>query len=292
MGEFNADLVDDLARQRVVLFLGAGVSASASTRSGGRIKGWEAFLTEMVGKAPIGVREQVSRLLQQKDFLLACEILQTTLADTWEREIVQEFGQAAEPSPLHEAIVALDQRIIVTTNFDKLLEMSWESKLGFSTHFPQVITTIDANIFNMLKDHSGKYLIKLHGTIDDVRSLVFSRSEYIRMAFGSAVYFTFLETLLLNYTFLFIGFSMDDPAISSLMELYTLRYPRARPHYIVSPEGTDQNIIDINKRIRKLVAITYDNSENHAKLPVLIGDLAGHLKPRRKEIAAKYLNES
>jgi NAD-dependent SIR2 family protein deacetylase len=181
MGEFNADLIDDLARQRVVLFLGAGVSASATTRSGGKIKGWEAFLIEMNGNAPAGIRSQVSRLLKQKDFLLACEILQTALADTWEREVVQEFGQAAEPSPLHEAIVALDQRIIVTTNFDKLLEMSWQSKIGFSTHFPQVITSIDANIFNLLKDHSGKYLIKLHGTIDDVTSLVFSRSEYIRM---------------------------------------------------------------------------------------------------------------
>src|SRR5262249_44953737 len=148
-----------------------------------------------------------------------------------------------------------DQRIIVTTNFDKLLEMSWQSKIGFATHFPQVITSIDPNIFNLLKDHGGKYLIKLHGTIDDVRTLIFSRSEYIRMAFGSSVYSTFLETLLLNYTFLFIGFSMEDPAISSLMEMYALRYPRARPHYIVSATGLEKNIIEINKRLRKLIAI-------------------------------------
>jgi hypothetical protein len=139
-----------------------------------------------------------------------------------------------------------------------------------------------------LKDHSGKYLIKLHGTIDDVRTLIFSRSEYIRMAFGSAIYSTFLETMLLNYTFLFIGFSMDDPAISSLMEMYALRYPRARPHYIFSPEGLAQNIIEINKRMRKLVAITYDGSNNHSELPKLIVDLANLLKPKRKEIAAQF----
>ena len=90
MSEFNADLVDDLARRRVVLFLGAGVSASAATRTGGRIKGWEAFLNEMNGKAGAAVKEQVTRLLDQKDYLLACEILQMDLGERWEREIVQE----------------------------------------------------------------------------------------------------------------------------------------------------------------------------------------------------------
>jgi hypothetical protein len=42
---FNTDLVDDLAGEKVVLFLGAGVSASAATASGGKIAGWEAFLS-------------------------------------------------------------------------------------------------------------------------------------------------------------------------------------------------------------------------------------------------------
>lgn len=286
MATFNADLIDDLARQKVVLFLGAGVSASADTRTGGKIKGWDAFLNAMSDKVDSALQKQVKELLGQKDYLLACEILQTSLGDSWENEVNQEFGQAADPSPLHEAIISLDQRIIITTNFDKLLETSWESKIGVATHFPRVATKIDANIFSMLKDHSGKYLIKLHGTIDDTASLIFSRSEYIRMAFGSATYATFLETMLLNYTFLFIGFSMDDPAIASLMEMYALRYFKARPHYIVSPEGTAANILEINKRIRKLVAITYDSSGNHTKLPPLISELAKQTKTRRKEILA------
>jgi hypothetical protein len=286
MSEFNSDLIDDLARQRVVLFLGAGVSASAKTRAGGRIKGWEAFLSDVNKRAGGAVEKQVSELLDRHDYLLACEILKTHICDTWDREVALEFGQAAEPSRLHEAIVTLDQRIIVTTNFDKLLEMSWESKLGYATHFPTVISKIDANIFSLLKDHAGKYIIKMHGTIDDPTTIVFSRSEYIRMAFGNAVYATFLETMLLNYTFLFIGFSMDDPAVSSLMEMYALRYPKARPHYIMSPAGTADNIIDINKRIRRLIAITYDGSNNHAHLPTLINELSGHVKPRRKEIAS------
>ncbi|MDH8045799.1 SIR2 family protein, partial [Klebsiella pneumoniae] len=72
------------------------------------------------------------------------------------------------------------------------------------------------------------YIIKIHGSIDDVSNIVFSRSQYIRLAFGNENYSLFLDSLLLNYTFLFVGFSMDDPAITSLMELYAYRYPRSR----------------------------------------------------------------
>mgnify|MGYP001087561173 CR=1 FL=1 len=286
---FNSDLVDDLARQKVVLFLGAGVSASARTRSGSHIKGWDQFLTDLSDKTEDETKKQISTLLGRGDYLLACEILKGALAERWDQEIKQEFGQIADPSKLHEAIVSLDQRIVITTNFDKLLEASWETKIGQSSHFPTVSTKIDANIFSLLKDHSGQHLIKLHGTIDDPDTIIFSRSEYIRMAFGSATYATFLETMLLTHTFLFIGFSMEDPAVSSLMEMYALRYPRARPHYIFSDKSIASNLFDINRRLRKLIAIGYDTGDSHAELPELIAKLSGEMKKRRRELFASML---
>ncbi|WP_227646137.1 SIR2 family protein, partial [Klebsiella pneumoniae] len=88
--------------------------------------------------------------------------------------------------------------------------------------------------------------------------MVFSRSQYIRLAFGNENYSLFLDSLLLNYTFLFVGFSMDDPAITSLMELYAYRYPRSRPHYIITSSNIPQNIREIHRRLRKLIVIPYN----------------------------------
>lgn len=81
---------------------------------------------------------------------------------------------------------------------------------------------------------------------------------------------------------------MDDPAIMSLMEMYSLRYPIARPHYIFVPRPIPQNIIEINKRLRKLVFIDYDPADNHAALPGLINKIAAASDARRREIFAEH----
>ncbi len=282
----NADLVEDLARQKVVLFLGAGVSASAATRAGGTMKGWPEFLSASCSNLDPAVAAEVEQLVRDKDYLLACEILQNAHGEAWQDLLTSEYGQTAEPSELHKAIVSLDQRIILTTNFDKLIETAWEVKLGNSNHYPIVISGVKDKAFSSLKDYSRKYLIKIHGSVDDVDTIVFSRSEYVRLAFGNASYSGFLDSILLNYTFLFVGFSMDDPAITSLMEMYALRYPKARPHYIFAPNGRSQRIIDINKKLRKLVTISYDDSNHHALLPGHISTLSKEMVRRRNEIYA------
>lgn len=286
---FNADLIDDMARQKVVLFLGAGVSSSALTATGTRIAGWEKFLLDMCGHASKSASCQAKALIEKKDYLLACEILQSDLAESWERHVTAEYGQRATPSALHESISRLDQRIIITTNFDKLIEVALETAGDHTTHYPIVISSVDDRVFRALKDHSGRYVIKIHGTVDDAKTLIFSRSEYIRLAFGNFNYTSFLENLLLNYTFLFIGFSMDDPAICSLMELYAHRYPSSRPHYLFAPEPIESNIVDIYKRLRKLVVYPYDPINNHAKLPKTIDDLAEKIKSKKKELLANAL---
>ena len=248
--DFNADLISDLARQRAVLFLGAGVSASAIPADGNRIQGWGDFLKAAANKAKEPTKTQALRLIEDKDYLLACEILQSHLSDDWEDIVIAEFGKAASPSELHRAIIDLDQRLFITTNFDKLLEAAWSERPVDGMRYPRVFSKIDDKIFRALKDHEGRYLVKIHGSVDNPQDIVFSRSQYIRSAFGNTQYSGFLESLLLNYTFLFSGFSMDDPAITSLMELYALRYPNARPHYMMSGDSQPENILEMNKKLR------------------------------------------
>jgi hypothetical protein len=158
-----------------------------------------------------------------------------------------------------------------------------------ATHYPIVISTVDNKVFRCLKDHSRRYIIKIHGSVDDTGSLVFSRSAYIKYAFGNLQYFGFLESLLLNYTVLFVGFSMNDPAIISLMEMYALRYPSARPHYIFAGAAVESNILEISKKLRKLVYIEYDPRDNHAELVEQVGKLGLAAHDRRKEIAASSI---
>lgn len=291
MAEFalNADLINDLAKQRAVLFLGSGVSASASTNAGRRIKQWEPFLrdcAQMVGDSD--ARTLATKLIDDKDFLMACEILRRRLDERWAELLHDEFGQIAAPSALHHALVALDQRIFVTTNFDKLLESAFDQ--SGSTHHPQVITRLGADAFKMLRD-DRRYLVKLHGSIDDPESFIFTKAEYIERAFENVLYGDFIRTLLATHTFVFVGFSMSDPAIASLVEQYAYRYPGGRPHYILQSGPLSVDIVETNKRLRKLYAIEYDPANNHAELVDLVNALVDGMKSRRAELAATAASE-
>lgn len=286
---FNPDLLTDLAYRKVVLFLGAGVSASAITATGTRIAGWPKFLAKCNANVPEPLKTEIQNLIQEKDYLLSCELLQNHYGDDWGGVVSSEFGQKASPSPLHHALLGLRQRLILTTNFDKLIENAWNTETDGNTHFPTVIDSINDSTFRILKDHDSNFVLKIHGSIDNKDSLVFSRSEYIRKAFGNHNYSDFIHSLLLNYTFIFIGFSMNDPAITSLMEMYTLRYPNARPHYIFAPGIMNDSMVRIYKTLRKLIVISYDPANNHEALPIIINSLAEQSRDRYRLLVSEMM---
>lgn len=286
---YNEDLINDLAQQKVVLFLGAGVSSSVNLNANDRFKGWPEFLEDAAKDRNSTLKKQIKSLLKAKDYLLACELLQADYGDTWERKVTEEYGRAAQPSILHKALISLRQRIILTTNFDKLIESAWASSLADGERHFKVISKVDNDIFKVLKEHDSSYIIKIHGSIDDVSNIVFSRSQYIRLAFGNENYSLFLDSLLLNYTFLFVGFSMDDPAITSLMELYAYKYPKSRPHYIITNNKIPQNIREIHRSLRKLIVIPYDPKNNHEQLPHLIEDMVKKVDLKIKANIAELL---
>lgn len=285
-------MIDDLATQRTVLFLGAGVSASARTRTGGSFKDWDTFLSHAADVAGGEIEKQAKEFLRQKEYLLSCELLKNALADRWDGLVVDEYGQAAEASPLHAAIVALDPRVIITTNFDRLLETTWQVTLGSSAALPIVLTGTDDEVFRCLRDRRNRYLLKIHGTVDKPGSIVFAKTQYVETAFNDWRYSSLLESILLNYTVMFVGFSMSDPAITQILEQYAMRYSRARPHYAFMSAPVPPNIEEINRRLRKLSIIQYDPADHHANLPKLIMDLSVKVAERKREIAAQLLVES
>ena len=287
---FNRDLVNDVARGRVVVFVGSGVSASAKTRGGKSIRSWEAFLKHAASHVEaVSDRSLINELISGKDYLMACEILKESLASqAWADLIYEEFSQVGEPSDLHKAIVSLDQRIILTTNFDKLLENTWPQTSGLSTHYPQVVSNISSDIFKIYKEDK-KVIVKLHGTIDDPEGMVFAKADYVKKAFSSWVYNQFVESLLVTHTFIFIGFSMADPALSLLVENYAQKYPTARPHYIFQGGKGEPRLAEVAKRLRKLYIINYDDTNHHAALAPLVEELARQGRERRKEILATAL---
>jgi hypothetical protein len=287
MKPFNPELINDLAKQRVVVFVGAGVSASAETRSGGKIKNWEEFLRYCCdSNLDRKTKRLVISLIQKYDYLSACELLKKHHGDQWKEMIRAEFGQLATPSELHQAVIGLDQRIYITTNFDKLLEDAWRDLDSAATHHPQFFSKPSPAAFKIFRD-DGKYIVKLHGDIDNIDEMVFSKAEYIRGAIENDYYAMFMSTLFLSFTCLFIGFSMSDPAVTQLIERYAFKFPNGRPHYLFTPTKISDDMVELNKEIRKLYLLFYSPKNNHKELLGNLNGLIEQMKIRRKEIAAE-----
>lgn len=280
---FNSDLVSDIANRKVVIFIGAGASKWAKPHSGNNFKDWSTFLEYAAQSTSSRIQKIVAERLKAKDYLIASEILKSNLADKWTGILEAEFQQAAEISRLHRAIISLGQRIIVTTNFDKLIETAWnDAKI---THYPKVISKIDQQVFKLFRDNES-YLIKIHGSIDEPENIVFDKTSFQRGAFSNRFYQDLIQTLLLTHTFLFIGFSMDDPAVSLLVESHAHRYSDTRPHYAFVSGKQQPEIDNLSRSIRKLFVLRYPDANGHVALAEQIEELGKLGIERKKELSA------
>lgn len=277
---FNVDLVDDIARRKVVLFVGAGASMWARPRAGGTFKTWLEFLNFACTKVTaLSARGLITRCIKKKDYLIASELLKNELGEEWRRILSAEFQQAADVSRLHRALIALDQRIIVTTNFDKLIETAWADST--QERYPSVIAKVDQKAFRLFRD-DDPYLIKLHGSIDEPETIVFDKTSYQRTAFANQFYRELIGTLLLTHTFIFVGFSMEDPAISLVVESHAYRYPDTRPHYIFSSGISNRAIDELSKSLRRLFVVRYSEKNNHVALAEGLEALGYEARERRR----------
>lgn len=282
---FNADLVDDIARRKAVLFVGAGASKWAKPHAGGSFKGWSDFLTHACTRlTDRKTIKTIKECIKNKDYLIASELLRSSLDDRWTTLLGEEFQQAADVSRLHQVLISLNQRIVVTTNFDKLIENAWSDSKP--KRYPHVVSEVSHEAFRLFRNEDP-YVIKIHGTIDSPESVIFDKSSYQRSAFSNLFYKELIGTLLLTHTFVFVGFSMDDPAVTWVIESHAYRFSDTRPHYIFVSGRQNEQLDSLSRSLRKLFVLRYSDRNNHAELADQIEELARQAQARRRQILAE-----
>ncbi|MGE9761589.1 SIR2 family protein [Pseudomonas sp. PDM20] len=293
MHTINPDLINDLAERRAAIFIGAGVSAGVTTLAGTRIKVWGQFLLDASESlTDPKLKKQTKDLIKQQDYLMACEMISRGLGTAaWEKLLEEEYHQRGTPSELQKLIINLNQRLIITTNFDLYLEAAWEEANKNATHHLKTVKTITEKAFQAFRD-SQSYLFKIHGSIDDIPSMIFTKKDYSDKAYGNWAYSKFMETVLLTHTVLFIGFSLGDPAIAQIIENYAHNMPNARPHYIFLAGNQSDKFIEINKDLRKIYIMPYDKRNNHQELTEIFKQISADVDVRRREISIKAIKQN
>lgn len=106
------------------------------------------------------------------------------------------------PNAIDDEIFNLLPHHIITTNYDSLLEDS----LSVNSQLYAVVSQ-DSDLLSKAND---RYLIKMHGDLEKKDTIVLKESDYIDYEQKHPLISTFIRSLLVNHTFVFLGYSLND----------------------------------------------------------------------------------
>jgi hypothetical protein len=205
-------LIQHLKNGRCALFVGAGLSAAA------KLPTWTALLRDLIAEIQREYpdeheREELNRMLDQGKLLEVAEYAREKLNEQHFGRFLAERvrGDTVELPAVHQLLPKLPFSSVFTTNYDKLLERAYPSATRVSTH----VDTEDLG--SRLFDESF-FVLKAHGDIDRIATVVLTASDYRRLIHENAAFSQVFSTLLMTKAFLFVGYSLSDPDFRLLLD--------------------------------------------------------------------------
>ena len=190
--EMIEDMSVALRREKLVIFVGAGVSRNSGLPTWGQLV--QAFAGEIGYSMPDRLATEEYIRIPQHYYCMDESPGHSSYYNLLKSMIPEDI----RPNLLNRLLVSLHPKHIVTTNFDTLLDQVAD---GY-----QIIRE-DRDLLRGLSAH---YLLKLHGDIRQPEKLVFKEDDYLQYPQTHRLMETFLKSLLINHIFLFVGYSLND----------------------------------------------------------------------------------
>jgi hypothetical protein len=211
----STDLIGDLREGQVVLFAGAGISFSAHGQKG------------------LPSAQQLTRALAlEADFCqagLCWNYDRSAGRCNWSTGCVSPYAEVAEhyseqrgrpallsflrdrivtpgvtPLRTHRAIARLPLPVIITTNWDRLLDDALREA-------GKQVTTVVDNYEVAFSNLGDVLLVKMHGSIERPHSIVLTERDYQEFFERLPSLVDMLLYFFATRTFLFVGYSLADP---------------------------------------------------------------------------------
>lgn len=191
--------IQEASRQnRLVIFVGAGVSASAG------VPLWGDLIEEIKKELP---NELVKT---ETDYLKLAQLYKEQQGEKDYLERVQEILQVDKVTPylIHDEIFNLNPCHIITTNYDTLLE---QASIHNNKRYHPVRKDED-----MPYNHGERMIIKMHGDFESHR-IVLTENDYLDYEKNYPLIHSFIISLFATKLVLFVGFSFNDTNIKRIL---------------------------------------------------------------------------
>lgn len=213
---------------QLVVFIGAGMSNNFGFPT------WNELVEEMY-KELTGKKAPKGKIFSSDELLRIPQALRNKDKSAFERILKECFGVqriADSENAMLDEIMKLKPKHIITTNFDSLIEKylqdkeealykSHSAKDGYSKlvnnnvpyHYMTVVKDGD-----MVSADANHLLLKIHGDVQNMDSLVLCEDDYLEYSDSHILMENFIKSLLINHTFLFIGYGVGDTNLKMIMK--------------------------------------------------------------------------
>lgn len=274
------DLTTDIKRQNCAVFIGAGLSVVAGYPK------WDQLLTNLINRAKnkgfIDSKKKLELEIMMKTpskWLMAAQDLIDSYGEgPFHSELAKIFDEVgAVPTDRHKAITEIDFSFVVTTNYDQLIENAYFPKFG---KIPKFFTHQDKADFANSLWKQEFFILKAHGSIDKLSTIILTERDYRRLIYSSPGYRALLAAIFTTKTILFLGASLTDPEINLLLgSLHDSFQGEGQTHYALIPSTefteTEGAVWRKNYNMRCLI---YEPSSDHREVLTFLENLKAAAK--------------
>lgn len=248
--DLNHQLVEEVKHGRVALMFGAGALVGASFPKGKKLLLGEELKFAICSRFLAG--EYKDETLQ---FVSDLAISQAGLIDF--QEFIAELLSGIKPSDFHKKIPLFKWRALFTTNYDLLIETSYQEQSDRIQNC-RAITSQDDGIDRCSRNDSDVPLIKLHGCVSRRRDkglpLILTVDQYNDYLEKRRGLFNFLYQVAYENTMVFIGHSLKDQNIRQIIAMVDKENAAGRPRYYLVKPGAKKPEVELwaSKRVTVL----------------------------------------
>lgn len=201
---------------RLAIFVGAGVSKSSDTDYIS-LPSWSDLISEL--KSDLAVTEELDYLkLAQLHYLEFGE-------QKYNQTLKKYFPEDITPSSLHSTILKINPRVIITTNWDCIIENAIEQE-GYL--YDKICTDKD-----LVSSTSPNKFIKIHGDFKN-HNIVFKEDDYLNYSRNFPLIENYIKSVFSTHTVLFLGYSYNDINLKHIMKWIQSHSSSVPPMYLVN----------------------------------------------------------
>lgn len=238
-------LLDDIVENRCIPIIGAGFSRNATVEGGQLMPLWE-DIAKLFGKQ-LGEDYTFKHALDPvSDF---CHLFGKAKTVEQIREAL--FTGKVTPGEAHLAFADLPFNTVITTNFDFLLELSYQQKGRRIIPIldEDQLSSSDIGIPRGDNENSNVIILKIHGDVNHPKKMVITESEYDSFVKDHPLMSACILYLLITKTPLFIGYSLDDPDFRSIWHIVRTSLGNLHRHaYSLNVKPKKSNEVKFQRR--------------------------------------------